>query len=191
MKKSNTFQDFVKPILVLVIICFVSTFAVSMTYGITNPIAEQLAKETADASRTELLPAAEGEFEEYTGDLYVLEDGKVYVSECYEATNGAGIVVTVESSSYGGLLTAMIGIDDTGAITNVSVIAHSDTPGVGTKAQTEEHLEQYAGLTELGSVDIKSDTTVDYVTGASVSSAAVHKAVACALEQYNDMGGAN
>ena len=99
------------------------------------------------------------------------------------------MVVTAMSNSYGGMLTAMIGIDKDGAITNVKVTNHSDTAGVGTKAQTPEHLGQYKSLKALGNENIKSDNTVKYVTGASVSSGAIHKAVYAALEQYKSMGG--
>lgn len=189
--KNNSFQEFVKPVLVLVIICFVVTLALAVTYGITKPIIDENTLKTANEARNELLPAAEGGFEEYTGNLYVLEEKKVYVSEVYTATNGSGIVATVLSNSYGGMLTAMVGVDKDGAITNVKITSHSDTAGVGTKAQTASHLGQYTGLKQLGNENIKSDSTVAYVSGASVSSGAIHKAVYAALEQFNSMGGAN
>ncbi len=188
--KSNTFQEFVKPILVLVIICFVVTLALAFTYGVTKPIIDANTLKTANEARNELLPAAKGDFTEYKGDLDVLEAKKVYVSEVYEATNGEGIVATVLSNSYGGMLTAMIGIDKDGAITNVKVTAHSDTAGVGTKAQTADYLSQYKSLKELKSETVKNDSSVTYVSGASVTSGAVHKAVYCALEQFKSMGGA-
>lgn len=187
--KNNTFNDFIKPVLVLVIICFVVTFALAAAYGVTSPIIEANTKAAADATRTELLPKADG-FEEYTGDLAVLEEKKVYVKDCYTSTNDEGMVVTAITNSYGGALTAMIGIDKDGAITNVVVTEAADTPGVGTKAQDAGHLSQYSGLNALTSTDVKADTDVKPVTGASVSSGAIHKAVYVALEQYKSMGGA-
>ena len=186
--KSNAFTDFIKPILVLVIICFVVTFALAYTYGITNPIIIKNTKAAADKTRTELLADADG-FKQYTGKLYVLEEGKVFVEEAYTATNGAGSVITVKSNSYGGLMTVMVGIDKDGAITGVKVTEHADTAGVGTKAQDAGHLKQYKSLKELGNVEIKKDATVNHVSGASVSSGAIHKAVYCALEQNKKLGG--
>lgn len=186
--KSNAFNDFIKPILVLVIICFVVTFALAYTYGITNPIIIKNTKAAADKTRTELLTDADG-FKQYTGKLYVLEEGKVFVEEAYTATNGAGSVITVKSNSYGGLLTVMVGIDKDGAVTGVKVTEHADTAGVGTKAQDAGHLKQYKSLKELGNVEIKKDATVNHVSGASVSSGAIHKAVYCALEQNKELGG--
>ena len=186
--KNSAFKEFISPILVLVVICFVTTFLLAFTYGVTAPIIAENTARAASEARMELLPDADS-FSESDAEPYVLEEGKVYVIDTYTADNGAGMVVTVKTNSYGGLLTAMVGIDKDGAITGVKVTDHADTPGVGTKAQAESHLAQYRGLTELLSDQIKMDASVNEVTGASVSSGAIHKAVYCALEQYKAMGG--
>ena len=188
--KTSAFKEYISPILVLVIICFVTTFLLAFTYGVTAPIIAENTAKAASEARMELLPEGDS-FSDAGADLYVLEEGKVYATEVYTADNGAGMVVTVKSNSYGGMLTAMVGINKDGEITGVKVTEHADTPGVGTKAHAAEHLSQYEGLTELGSDVIKSDPSVQHVTGASVSSGAVHKAVYCALEQYKAMGGVN
>ncbi|MBE6040680.1 MAG: FMN-binding protein [Clostridiales bacterium] len=188
--KNSAFKEFISPILVLVIICFVVTFLLAFTYGITAPIIEKNTEAAASEARSALLEAADGKFSDSGADLVVYEEGKVYAVDCYTADNGEGMVVTVKSNSYGGLLTAMVGIDKNGAITGVQVTEHADTPGVGTKAQDPGHLSQYIGHDELGSDNIKAhaDDIVE-VTGASVSSGAIHKAVYCALEQFKAMGG--
>ncbi|MBQ0005367.1 MAG: FMN-binding protein [Clostridiales bacterium] len=183
----NAYHNFVKPVLVLVIICFVVTFALAFVYGITKPIIDENTMKAANEARTELLADAEGKFTESDAELVALEPKKVFATDCYVADNGSGMVVTVQSNSYGGLLTAMVGIDKDGAVTAVKITAHADTPGVGTKAQTPEHLGQYKGYSEIGSTDIKADSTINHVSGASISSGAVHKAVCCALEQYKSM----
>jgi len=188
--KNSAFKEFISPILVLVVICFVTTFLLAFVYGITAPIIADNTAKAASEARMTLLPAADN-FSDSGADLVVYEEGKVYAVDCYTADNGEGMVVTVKSNSYGGMLTAMVGIDKTGAVTGVQVTEHADTPGVGTKAHAAEHLAQYEGLTELTSDDVKSDSSVQHVTGASVSSGAVHKAVYCALEQYKAMGGVN
>jgi electron transport complex protein RnfG len=189
--KNSAFKEFISPILVLVVICFVTTFLLAFTYGITSPIIAENTAKAASEARMELLPDADN-FSPSEANPYILEDGKVYVEDCYVADNGTGMVVTVKTNSYGGMLTAMVGIDKDGAITGVKVTEHADTPGVGTKAQDAGHLSQYVGLTELGSDVIKAhaDSVVE-VTGASVSSGAIHKAVYCALAQFDAMGGVN
>ena len=186
--KSNALKDFVIPVVVLVAICFAVTFLLAFTYGVTKPIIDENTAAAASEARKQVLSEADN-FKETDAELYVLEEGKVYASEVYTADNGAGMVVTVKSNSYGGTLTSMVGIGKDGKITGVVVTEHADTPGVGTKAHDAGHLKQYEGLSALTSEDVKADTEVDAVTGASVSSGAVHKAVYCALEQYKAMGG--
>ncbi|MBQ3428142.1 MAG: FMN-binding protein [Mogibacterium sp.] len=188
--KTSAFKEYISPILVLVVICFVTTFLLAFTYGVTAPIIAENTAKAASEARMELLPEGDS-FSDTGADLFTLEEGKVYATEVYKADNGAGMVVTVKTNSYGGTLTAMVGINSNGEITGVKVTDHADTPGVGTKAHAAEHLSQYEGLTELGSDVVKSDPSVQHVTGASVSSGAVHKAVYCALEQYKAMGGVN
>ena len=155
--KNSTFKEFISPILVLVIICFAVTFLLAFTYGITAPIIEKNTAAAASEARASLLEAADGKFSDSGAELVEYEPGKVYAVDCYTADNGSGMVVTVKSNSYGGLLTAMVGIDKDGAITGVTVTDHADS--------------------------------VVEVTGASVSSGAIHKAVYCALEQFKAMGG--
>ena len=190
MKSNNTFKEYVAPILVLVAICMAVTFALAATYGVTKPIIDENTAKAADAARAELLAEADS-FTAYDGELTVTIPEQVFTEECYVADNKCGMVVTVKSKSFGGLITVMIGIDDTGAITGIKVTDHADTPGLGTKAMTPEHLGQYEGLKQLTSHLVKKDTTVNHISGASISSGAVHEAVNCALEQFEAMGGVN
>ena len=178
--KSKTFKEYIQPVVVLVAICLVITFALAYVNSITSPIiAENSAK---DASRAELLPAATS-FEKYEGELLVAVPDKVFVTECYVA-EGIGMVVTVQSSSFGGLITEMIGIDNEGSITGVKVTAHNDTKGLGTKAHESGYLEQYKGVTELAGADnIKGDSAVTYISGATISSNGVYQGVCVALQQ--------
>ena len=40
-KKESAFSSFISPILVLVVVCFVVTFALAMAYGVTKPIIDK------------------------------------------------------------------------------------------------------------------------------------------------------
>ena len=191
MGKSNSFKENIQPTLVLVLICLVITFLLAYTNSITAPIIEENTIRAANETRTLLLPDADT-FTEYDGDLVVLDEGKIFVEDCYVADNGTGMVITVKSKSFGGLLTEMIGIDQNGAITGVKVTAHLDTKGLGTKAHDSGYLSQYMGVTELaGAANIKQDTAVDFVSGATISSNGVYQGVVAALEQYKEVGGVN
>lgn len=191
--KSNNFKENIQPALVLTLICLVMTFLLAFVNGVTSPIIEANGIKAANANRAILLPAAT-DFKEVPADkLVTLTEGQVWVADCYEATNGAGIVVTVKTKSFGGILTEMIGIDSTGAVTGVKVTAHGDTKGLGTKAHDAAN-DRYTGVTALdNAANVKADKNAANLvsTGASISSNGVYQGVCCALEQYKKLGGAN
>jgi len=189
MKNNNTFKEYVAPILVLVCICLVVTAALAATYGVTKPIIETNSKKAADEARMELLADADS-FTAFDGELAVAEKDKVFVTECYIADNGAGMVVTVNTKSFGGALTEMIGIGADGKITGVKVTAHADTPGLGTKAHDAAFVDQYKGLGEILATTAKDEAAINHVSGATISSNAVHYGVYAAMQQYGIVGGA-
>ena len=187
--KTSTFKEYIQPTIVLVAICLVMTFALAYVNSVTAPIIADNTVRAADAARAELLPAASS-FEQYDGDLVELVPDKVFVEDCYIAP-GVGMVVTVKTSSFGGILTEMIGIDADGAITGVKVTNHADTKGLGTKAHDSSHTQQYVGLTELTATSAKEDPAITPVSGATISSNGVHYGVYAALEQFKQVGGVN
>ena len=146
--KNNSFKENFSPIIVLVVICLVTTLALAGTYSVANPKIIENQKAAAD-----------------------------------EVTAGAG--------GYGGTVEVMIGIDPNGAITGVTVTNHSETPGLGTKAMTEEYLSQYNGVSEVAGDDIRKDSDIDAISGATLTSDAVYVAVGAALDQFKECGGVN
>lgn len=183
--KKTKFKDTMAgPTVVLLIICLVVSGALAFTYQLTAPQIEKINKENADAARLVVLPDADS-FTAVDGDL---PDG---VTEYYVADNGSGVVVTTQNKSFGGLITVMTGFDAEGTITGVKVTAHSDTPGLGTKAQDAEYLKKnYVGKTSTDNADsIKKDSTVQAVTGATVSSNGIYGAVNIAIAAFSEMGG--
>ena len=55
----NVWNDFVKPIVVLGVICLVASALLAGTNGLTAPIIQANTERTANANRTELLPEAD------------------------------------------------------------------------------------------------------------------------------------
>ncbi len=166
------------PPLVLFIISVVVTAALSGTYRMTQPVIEKNTLEAENQARTAVLESAQG-FREFEGPL-----GEGILS-CFQSENNTGIAVKAETQSYGGRLTAMVGIDEQGNISGISVIDHSDTPGLGTKAMEKDYLSQYNGKNRLKSKDIRESTQVDSISGATISSDAMYHLVQKALKQYD------
>ncbi len=179
------------PVYVLSAIALIVTLLLALVYGVANPIILANAEKTANANRQELLSEADG-FTEYTGELKAREDGKASVVDCYVADNGTGAVLTVSTKSFGGALTMMIGVDANNSVTGVKVTDHADTPGLGTKNFTEDYLGQYNGMTvDVIGDNVKKQSGLTYTSGASVTGQALQLGVQIALEQVNEIGGAN
>ena len=83
----NLWEDFLRPVVTLVVICVVTSALLAYTNGITAPIIEENTIRTANETRTALLPEAEGACTEVEVDVE-------NVTEAYAADNGAGYVIS-------------------------------------------------------------------------------------------------
>mgnify|MGYP002734902107 CR=1 FL=1 len=197
----NSKSSFAAPVIVLSSICLVVSLALAFTYKIANPIILENQNAVAVAARKEVLPDADDftQDESVTADTGAKSaDGKAVVQEVFAANNGTGYVMTVNTTSFGGELTMMVGLNAEGAVTGVKVTVHADTPGVGTKNMEPSYLSQYNGISELTSAsDVKKESaelasggSFAFISGASVTGQAIHSGVDAALSQYAAMGGA-
>jgi len=181
--KTINYKELIAPSLVLIIICLVVTAVLAGTYQVTKPIIEEINIKNANLARAEVLPEGAGGFS--LVDVELMEN----VAEVYEADNGSGMVFTTVDKGFGGTITVMTGISSSGEIEGIKVTSHTETPGLGTKAMTPEYLSQYSGQSAVAIEG--ADANVDAVTGATISSKAIFRAVETALEQYKQLGGAN
>lgn len=180
MKKNSTWNDLLKPVVVLTAICVVVSAALAAVNGVTAPIIAEAAAKAADAARIELLPEADG-FEQ----VEVAVEG---VTEMYKATNDAGYVISAQGNGYGGngSVKLMIAYDNTGVITNAKVIdCAAETPGIGDKIVKESwFMEQFLGQE---SVEFVKGDNVDAISGTTISSGAAISAMNAANKAFNEV----
>jgi electron transport complex protein RnfG len=176
-------KEMIAPTLVLFLICLVITVALAGTYQITKPIIDEINIKNANIARGEVFPAGEGAFTEIETDA---ADG---IMEIYGADNKTGYVFTAQDKGFGGKITVMVGVDERGEITGVKVTDHTETPGLGTKAMTVDYLSQYRDKTAVTRTNAEGKTQIDAVTGATLSSDAIFRAVETSLKQYEKVGG--
>ena len=178
MKKNSTWNDLLKPVVVLTVICIVVSAALAAVNGVTAPIIAEAAAKAADAARIELLPEADG-FEK----IEVEVDG---VTEMYKATNDVGYVISAQGNGYGGngSVKLMIAYDNEGNITNIKVIdCAAETPGIGDKIVSEAwFMEQFLGLNG----EAKKGENVDTITGTTISSGAALDAINAAYKAFRE-----
>lgn len=87
--------------------------------------------------------------------------------------------ITADGYAKGGLH-LLIGIDENGAEMGISFLSIGETPGLGTKVQSEKSFtEQFFGITD-------SDYEFKAITGATFSSKGMKSAVDLAINTYNE-----
>ena len=174
------------PAIRLFVICFVCALCLGICSEVTKaPIAAQ-AKKTQDEAMAAVLPDAQ--FEEIadaplSGTVTGVTLGKD------SSGNVMGYVVSCTTSSFGGAMQMMVGVDTTGTVTGVRILSHSDTPGLGALATSPDFYEQYTGMSGTLAVD-KDGGQVKSITSATITSRAVTVGVNDAITWVAENGGA-
>lgn len=174
----KTMKEYLVPTITLFVICLVATALLGITNGVTAPEIEKLAIQKEEDTRLEVFPdaASFGEKEN--------ENDKV-VPAFDENNNVIGYVVVTSSKGYGGAVEVMTGVTADGKVTGISILSHSETPGLGAKSKTDaKWREQFNNL--IGGItvskDVDGENSIDAITGATITSRAVVAAVNEAIE---------
>ena len=172
--KSSVREDFVMPIVVLLLICLVMSGLLSGTNFITADIIAEGDALRAEQARIDALPEADG----FAKLDVAIPEGST-VTEVYDATNGAGYVFMSATTGYGakGSLQIICSIDADGKIVNTATLAHDETPGLGTRVTEDAFASQFPGVDS-------SMEGVDTISGATISSTAYVNAIADVFAVY-------
>lgn len=152
---------------ILTLIAAVAALLLGATNGVTSPIIQEGAIAQAEATRTSLFASADS-----FSPMDLPEGSKL--DNCYEAISGGNVVghvAQITVNGFGGPIEIMVGMDEAGMITGLSVggANFAETAGLGARAKEPKFTDQFAGVTapaELGK-------DIDAITGATISSSAV------------------
>lgn len=171
MKKS--FNEIIKPVLVLVCICLVVTALLAYINSVTSPIIAKAEQEKTEQAMSEVLTESDG-FEKLE-----IENLPDRVTEVYTANNGSGYVFMLTTKGYGGDMKLICGMKSDGTIEQCKTLSHAETSGLGSKTAEDPYRNQYCGK--------NSDTLseVDAITGATISSTAYKNAIEDAFKAYD------
>jgi RnfABCDGE-type electron transport complex G subunit len=173
----KTWDNFIKPIVVLGAICLISSVLLAFTNSATAPVIEANDARIANENRAALLPTADS-FTQVKTDV----EG---VTEMYKADNDTGYVITASSKGYGGAVPVMVAFNMDGQIVAVKFLDNSETPGLGQKVKTAAFQDQFAGMT----AEEFSLSDIDAITGATISSGAAVNAINDAVKAYQEATG--
>lgn len=180
MKKENVAAYVLRLTVTLLLITGLVAAALAGVNAITkDAIAANQEKKTQDALAV-VLPGVQGlQKTELTGDTGIVSE--VYVS-------GESYAVKVMPAGFDGEVTMMVGIEN-GAVTGISVISHTETPGLGAvaaaqNAKGEAFRGQFVGQSGVLAVG----NQIDAMSGATITSNAVVTGVNAALDYVANLG---
>ncbi len=181
-------DSIIKNALILCTITLITGLLLGLTYNLTKePIAEQERLMT-EAALQNVLPDA------HYNELDV-EGDPAFVTAVYQGTteeNGGdtmGYVFQLETTEgYGDSIKLMVGILNDGTLSGIDIVTHSETPGLGEKADKEPFKSQFIGKLAEPLNLVKSGNTegqnIDAIGGATITSRAVTGAVNDAINYY-------
>ena len=153
----------------LIVIALVAVVLLAATFGLQGLAVKKAQAEHLRIKQT-LLPGST----DFVVDPYTGEDANV--RSVHKADNG--FVIETATQGYADEITVLVGVDKDGSVTGIVVKEMHETIGLGMNGLTDwEFLAQYlrtSGEAEVG-------TTVDALTGATVTSKAITRCVNSAV----------
>lgn len=179
-------EDIIKPVGVLLAICIIIPLALSVTNKVTAKKIAELENENSKKNMQSLVSA---------DDFEKCSDGGIEYYTAIKGGDTAAYIFTESAKGYGGDVSVMTAVKPDGTVAGVAILDVSgETPGLGQNAAKESFYSQYAGLKKGVSL-IKNgakaeNNEVDAVTGATITSTAVTRAVNAALDDFEKVKGA-
>lgn len=158
------------PLYFLIIIVFVAVSLVMVVNNVTRPriIAER------DAAIIRQFKVIFSEMEDYK-----------FREEYYEIYSGGDVIgytFIARGKGYGGEISILVGINKDFTVKKITIIANTETPGLGTKIKENFFTDQFAGLSSKDISLTRDGGKIDAITSATISSRAVTDAVKSELE---------
>lgn len=168
-------NEFVK---LSVTLCVITLIAALLLAGVNTITKEKiaLAEEEAKISAMESILSKADTFESVNENITAgLENGVVI-----------GYCVNTTVKGFAGDVNMLVGINNDGTLAGIDVLSHSETAGLGAKADTDEFKNRFTGKDAILSiVKTKTDRSdeVQAITGATITSKAIAKGIEDALYQ--------
>jgi len=188
-KRESSFKNMA---MALFVITAVAGLALAFVYSVTKePIAISQKAKINNAIKM-VVP----EFETISDTVVMPVEGKdsIRIHRLLKGTEKSGVAVeTYTDKGFSGRFSLMVGFAPDGSISNIEVLEHKETPGLGTKMALPAFKDQFKGLkiSDLPGekLKVKKDGgSVDAITAATISSRAFCDAVNRAYET-NKKGG--
>lgn len=196
-------SSIIKNTIVLVAVTFVAVALLAIVNQITAEPIEQ-AEVNIKAEAYKVVYQDANEFAEIDGVDKMIEDSAALledngfagctITDALAVKGSSGdtegyIIVSTSPNGYGGEIQVAFGIKDD-KITGFTAIKNSETAGLGSKCTEPEFTEQFAGksasVLTYSKTGASSDTEIDAISGATITTNAVTEAVNAGIIFYQE-----
>lgn len=160
------------PVIFLTLVVIVAIVALTLTNGITKDKIAQAKQDAVKEMLATLFPNMQSFKYDSDSGLYTVLAGGEPIGHAFMA-HGRG---------YGGAIDILVGLKpDNKSLQGIKIITQQETPGLGAKIVNASFLDQFKGV-PVNEVDLtRNGGKIDAITGATISSSAVVKAVKQAI----------
>ena len=182
MKTESTVKYVLRIALTLLAITAVVAVILAAVNSVTAPRIAAQNEQKTQAAIEAVLPGG--------GQEVTFTDDTGLVTAAYKGDNGCAVQVT--PAGFNGAVTMMVGVDNDGKVTGISIISHAETSGLGAKAAAASEYGDWWRGQFVGTGDdvalTKYGGTIDSITAATITSNAVAGAVAESIKAVESLG---
>jgi len=163
------------PVIFLTLVMIGSVGLLVLTNEITRDKIAQAKQQAIKEMLSSLFPAMDSfNYDQASGTYTILANGEPI-----------GHAFMAVGHGYGGPIEILVGIKpDNHALQGIKIISQQETPGLGAKITTPSFLKQFEDL-PVDKIELsRNGGQVDAITGATISSTAVVRAVKEAVERF-------
>ena len=196
MAENNDKKNMLRDAAILFAITLISGLLLGLVYQVTaQPRREQQERKIREACQAVFAQAEQ--FEELSCTIddalaQQLADNGVRIGTIYQAMDAAGsplgyVIETTSGEGYGGNITLYAGITNDGILNGVSILSISETPGLGMRAGevlVPQFADKPAGEFTFTKTGSQSDSEIDAISGATITTKAVTNAVNGAVSVF-------
>jgi len=153
------------PIILLTIVVAISVTLLTFTDSITRDQIEAQESQKIQNMLSEMFPDMSRY--DFKDDIYTI----------YSNGDRLGYAFIAVGKGYGGDINILVGLEDETTIKGITIVSHTETPGLGTRIAEPPFTNQFIGI-NIDDVAFNRDGgQIDAITSSTISSSAVVDAV--------------
>lgn len=173
----------------LFLIAAVAALVLGLTNSVTSPVIEERQAQAFKESYAQAYPDG---VEFNTLDIKIESENIKEVIEVTDGTNQIGYVFSgIGKGGYGGDISYIIGVDNSGVIQGFKPLSHSETPGYGSRMEDQIFIDGVTGVNLSKGVSYgpgnKDNGEIQAISGATMTTTAISNSIQSVAQQMAEL----